>query len=528
MKINTPVNINITLLKSDIDQSVKIQDVKSYLIDAGADVAGYKDDNDNLVMVVSGNIEYEDIEEAFRLIANVDVNQYIFDDDVDYANRIDLFEKKKSCCPKKRTATLKNSFMNERKQIQRKPVRRVNESKKKQVSKRNKNSGNLVNLYEALHGNYRKPNNKNVTLNEVIDDMTGLRLSESVERRAMMKARQAYIKNKLGDKTYKLVCESLKRGKKSIYPDVKVNNKAIVEYTTNELEFLLEKLTSQIAKIQKKIASLNEADSVRKLHEELEKKNKIYKILDEEISYRKALALREDDEPKDNGEDDNFDFKSLNPNDFQDDDNEEKKDDDSEKEEKEDNDSEEDPDKDTVEELGSIVITLASKEDAEDLKSDCIEAGIPEDVLEVSPVEDEEDEESEENEEETSDEEENKDEAEEKKTEESFSRRYKNRLYEEDEDEETSDNNEEESTDDEEESDGSYKLTLTDTDELPKFKEVLIDKWGVTEDEFVENIGEIVEDDDESEEDKDDKEQSSDEENPDDFDFNPDEIFKDL
>ena len=532
MKISAPVNINITLLKSDINPSVRIQDIKNFLIDAGANVAGYKENNNDLIMVVSGDIDYEDIEEAFEVIADVDVNEYIVDDDIDYANEIDLFEKKRSCCPKKRTAPISRSTMNEKKQIQRKPAaRRVNESKKRPAAK--KNSGNLVNLYEALHGNYRKPNNKNVTLNDVIDNMTGKRLSESVARRAMLKAKQSYIKNKLGPKTYKLVCESLKAGKKSIYPDVKINNKAIVEYTTNELEVLLEKLTNQIAKIQKEIAGLNEADGVKKLHEQLDKKNKIRKILDEEISYRKALALREDDEHKDDEADDKFDFKSLNPSDFQTDDNEEEnKDKDSEEKPEEGDDdksSDENPDEDTVEELGSIVITLASKEDAEDLKSDCIEAGIPEDVIEISPVEDEESEED--NEEETSDKEEEGEEEQEKKTEESFGRKYKNRLYEEDDEEETSDEDEEQSDDSsEEDADGSYKLTLTDTDELPKFKEVLIDKWGVTEDEFTQNIGEIVEDGDESNEDDGDGdgEKSSDDENPDDFDFDPDEIFKDL
>ena len=534
MKITTPVNINITLLKSDIDPSVKIQDVKNYLIDAGASVAGYKEDNGDLIMVITGNVEYEDIEEAFNIIAGVDVNNYIFDDDVDYENEIDLFEKKRSCCPKKRTATVsKKTFVNEKKQVQRKPARRVvNENKKHQPLKtKKKNSGNLVNLYEALHGNYRKPNNKNVTLNEVIDDMTGKRLSESVARRAMQKAKQSYIKNKLGEKTYRLVCESLKEGKKSIYPNVKINNKAIVEYTTNELEVLLEKLTSQIAKIQKDIAGLNEADGVRKLHEQLDKKNKIRKILDEEISYRKALALREDDEHKDNdGEEDKFDFKSLNPSDFQTDDNGEGDKEDKSEENKEDDEeektSDENPDEDTVEELGSIVITLASKEDAENLKSDCIEAGIPEDVLEVSPVEDEDEEDKEEQE---SDE--NEEEGQEKKTEESFGRKYKHRLYEDDENDEEPADDEEGSADEEskeEDADGSYKLTLTDTDELPKFKEVLIDKWGVTEDEFAENIGEIVEDEESDDESEGDDEKSSDDENPDDFDFDPDEIFKDL
>ena len=257
------------------------------------------------------------------------------------------------------------------------------------------------------------------------------------------------------------------------------------------------------------------------IQQKLTTKERLAQILSEEIAYRQAIT-----------EDDDFaglDNMNLDPNKSGSDDAEkEEKTDDEEESEENDN-----PDEDEEEEIGSIVITLASKEAAEELKSDLIDAEIPEDVIEIAPVESD-DEESEDEESEESEEtsEESSDEASEEKTEESVS--YKGtKLNEED---ETSD--EEESTDEEdaeetseEEEEGAYKLILTDTDYAKNLRDTLELKWGLTKDEFADMIGgEIV--DDENSEETSDEESSDSEKSEEDEDkeiedeCNPDEIFK--
>lgn len=533
MKINAPVKINISELKANVDPSVKVETIKADLKAEGAHVAGYRDEDGTLVMVISGDIDVETIEAVFDEDAQVDFNEFVIDDieliDAETVKVFDnknvknemkkaLSEKKKDCCPTK-------------------------PKKKKEM---------MISLSEAFQG--KNASGKKVTLDNVIDSMAGHKLMENAAINAINKAKaeakDSYLVEKLGKEKYNMIVESLEADKTSIHGNVKVNGKKIEEYTTDELVGLLEKVSRQISGLEEKVgAGLNETDAA-KLNKELDTKKKIQNILDEEISFRNALeAIKEDDN------DGGFDFKDLNPetvdSDKSDkDEKKESKEDDKSDEEKDSDDKEENPDEDEEVEIGNIIITLDSKKSAEELKNDLIDAGIPEDVIEIEPVEDDtenDDEKSEDSEED--DEKEEKEEKESEDANESVKIKKGNKINEDDSEESAEDDekSEEEKSDDyseddedsenDEEATGSYKLVLTDTDYAPQMSDVLQDIWGLTKEEFEEMIGgEIVaaDDEDSSDDDKEDKtegEDKSDDSDEDDDsldDFDPDEIFKDL
>lgn len=524
MKINAPVKINISELKANVDPSVKVETIKADLKVEGAHVAGYRDEDGTIVMVISGDIDIETIEDVFDEDAQVDFNEFVIDDieliDADTVEVFDnknvknsmkksLYEKKKGCCP---------------------PA-----PKKKNV---------MISLAEAFHG--KKVSKKKVSLDNVIDSMAGHKLTESAAINALKKAKTEasdyYLMEKLGKDKYKLIVESLEADKTSIHGNVKVNGKKIEEYTTDELVGLLEKVNRQINIIKEKVGtSLNETDTA-KLNKELETKKKIQNILDEEISFREALkAIKEDDN------DSNLDFKDLNPDTVDND-----KKDGKSKEDDDKDDDDKNPDEDEEVEIGNIIITLDSKKSAEELKNDLIDAGIPEDVIEIEPVEDNDEDEDEEKSDDSEDKESkeySEEDSEDETPNESVKVKAGKRINEDDseesdEDEEKDedksddeDSEDEDSEDDDEEETGSYKLILTDTDYAPQMSDVLQDIWGLSKEEFEEMIGgEIVaaDDDEDSSDDKekkDDNEDKSDDSSDEDDsleDFDPDEIFKDL
>ena len=570
MKLDSTLKINVSALKQamiDADSDYSVNDIKADLQSIGAIVEGAKEDG-LVYMYISGNVDVEDIETAFDE-ANVDVNDFVvngdlsecngmddvnecddtfecdeddtfecggenldecgipeFDEVDEYDDTFECNEKKQDCCPKKKV-------VNEADKIS--EIRKIRRNDQKQ-------SNVLIPLKEALRGDVKKTSKEDVpSLNGLIDYICGKRNSKSVNEAAINKAKAErgetlneglkFLKEKLGEKLYNQVLVAMSNNKKSLHENISINKKKLVDYTLDELKSIFEKITSQVEELKNKSTEgLNEKDSAM-IQQKLTTKERLAQILSEEISYRQAIT-----------EDDDFaglDNMNLDPNKNGSDDAEkEEKTDDEEESEENDN-----PDEDEEEEIGSIVITLASKEAAEELKSDLIDAEIPEDVIEIAPVEsedeeseDEENEESEENAEETS--EESSDEASEEKTEESVS--YKGtKLNEEDEtsDEEESadeENNEEdaEETSDEEKED-AYKLILTDTDYAKNLRDTLELKWGLTKDEFADMIGgEIV--DDENSEETSDEESSDSEKSEEDEDkeiedeFNPDEIFKDI
>ena len=154
-------------------------------------------------------------------------------------------------------------------------------------------------------------------------------------------------------------------------------------------------------------------------------------------------------------------------------------------------------------ELDSITITMKSEDAANALKDALVEKGVPEDAIEVEAVEDE-------------------DEAknESMKYSNKFMRLFEDEEISESDDEDTedsSDNSTEESSDEsnDDSEDKSYNVTLTDTDYVNSLKDVMVDEYGYTEDEFWDSIGgKPVEDDEDekSDEDKEDDDEKKDDE----------------
>ena len=524
MKINAPVKINISELKANIDPSVKVETIKADLKAEGAHVAGYRDEDGTLVMVISGDIDIETIEAVFDEDAQVDFNEFVIDDiELIDADTVEVFDNK----------NIKNSMK-----------KSLSEKKKDCCPPAPKKKSVMISLAEAFQR--KKVSKKKVSLDNVIDSMAGHKLTESAAINALNKAKNEainyYLMEKLGKDKYKLILESLEADKTSIHGNVKVNGKKIEEYTTDELVGLLEKVSRQINTLEEKVGmSLNETDTA-KLNKELETKKKIRNILDEEISFREALkAIKEDD-----NDSNNLDFKDLNPDTVDND----KKDDKSKKDEDKDDDDK-NPDEDEEVEIGNIIITLDSKKSAEELKNDLIDAGIPEDAIEIEPVEDSDEDEDEEKSDDSEDKE-NKEDSEEDSEDETPNESVKIKAgkkineddsEESDEDEEDDDKDEDKSEDedsedeDDEEETGSYKLILTDTDYAPQLSDVLQDIWGLSKEEFEEMIGGEIVDADDDEDSSDDKEKKADSEDKSDDssdeddsleDFDPDEIFKDL
>ena len=550
MKLDSTLKINVSALKQamiDADSDYSVNDIKADLQSIGATVEGAKEDG-LVYMYISGDVDVEDIETAFDE-ANVDVNEFVVNGDLSECDGMDdtnedddtfeydsenldecgipefdevdecddtfeCNEKKQDCCPKKKV-------VNEADKIS--EIRKIRRNDQKQ-------SNVLIPLKEALRGDVKKTSKEDVpSLNNLIDHICGKRNSKSVNEAAINKAKAErgeslnegleFLKEKLGAKLYNQILVAMSNNKKSLHENVSINKKKLVDYTLDELKSIFEKITSQVEELKNKSTEgLNEEDSAM-IQQKLTTKERLAQILSEEIAYRQAIT--EDDDSA------GLDTMNLDPN--------KESGDDTEKEEKTDDEENDNPDEDEEEEIGSIVITLASKEAAEELKSDLIDAEIPEDVIEIAPVESD-DEESEDEESEESEDEES--ESSEEKTEESVS--YKGtKLNEEDEtsDEEKStdeENNEEDAEEtSEEEEEGAYKLILTDTDYAKNLRDTLELKWGLTKDEFADMIGgEIV--DDENSEETSDEESSDSEKSEEDEDkeiedeFNPDEIFKDI
>ena len=549
--------VNISALKEDYE-GVSINDVKSDLIEFGAIVRGAKDVDGDTLMLINGDITVEDVENAFINIG-VNVNDYIVEEDD--LTITQTFEKKNVAVKKNQTA------VNEKKGGCC-PPKKANVEKK--VKKEYK--GDLVNLSEALHGTHKRGVKPELKLNQIIDAIAGCHIDESISARAIEKAKQnnkrAYLQEKLGAEVYNAVLESLENGT-TVHANKKINGKAVCEYSTDELKGLMEKASKQIEALEKKLG-LNEADDAE-LTKRIARFKDAVKMIDEEISFREAQELL--------SEGDGIEFKNINPN-VSDDDKkkDEKKDeeatvegdgsdevsDEDDAESTDDKESEDDkeqnPDEDEEVELASIIITLATKDDAEDLKADFLEAGIPEDAIELEEVSDDDDEEDNaedgESEGESTEETDTENASEEtegdKATEESVQFKGVKPLNEDDEDnaddaETTEDDSTEETTDGDETEDGeesedeeaekAWKVILVNTDYAKEAKDVLVDMWGMTEEEFNDMIGgDIVDDEDDSEDDgsdessdNDDDSTKSDDENgeseDDDDDFDPNDIF---
>lgn len=310
------------------------------------------------------------------------------------------------------------------------------------------------------------------------------------------------------------VVRAAKKQQGVLNENMRINNFSISSYSLKELKECYNKVEKNIRTLNRQIrrCSLNEsytASDIRKLKENLKKQTTLLGKLDEEISWKmlilsqggldKVNALLEGEESKEEKKSEDAASDSLDDlfNNIGDEmeDNLDKETDD--KDDDKDDDKEKDSDDEDVE-LDSITITMKSEDAANGLKDALIEKGVPEDAIEIEAVEDED---------------EVKNES--KKYSNKFMKLFEDEDLSESDDEESDDNKEsDDSSDDNEDKnsddDKAYNVTLTDTDYVNSLKDVMVDEYGYTEDEFWDSIGgKPVEDeeDDDKDSDKDDEDE---------------------
>lgn len=337
------------------------------------------------------------------------------------------------------------------------------------------------------------------------------------------------------------VFNALNAKKKSLHGKISVNGQLLESMTNVQVSTLLTKVNAAKNKLVNKLSnSLNESVNTKNtIKNEIVKLTKLSNILDEENTYRTyatKYGLINEDENQEAGNSGEFSEEDL-ANMFgagqgeetkSDNETEEKteepKSEDAQSEDTQSEDTQSDEDSVEEVELARIVITMQDKDAAEDLKASCVNAGIPEDVIEITDDTEEESEEDEEGDASTEDKAEDKADASEETKDTNEGVKYSNlrRLFEADEEtsEETTEENTEENSDDadkaETESEGHTKFILTNTDYALQLSKVLDDVYGITKEEFEDMIGgEIVEDSDEDDatEDKDSDENTTDADN---------------
>lgn len=332
------------------------------------------------------------------------------------------------------------------------------------------------------------------------------------------------------------VFNALNAKKKSLHSKVSVNGQLLESMTNAQVSTLLTKVNAAKNKLVSKLSnSLNESVNTKNnIKNEIVKLTKLSNILDEENTYRTyatKYGLINEDENQEAGNSGEFSEEDL-ANMFGAGQGEENKSD-NETEEKTEEPKSEDAqsedtqsDEDSVEEveLARIVITMQDKDAAEDLKASCVNAGIPEDVIEITDDTEDEPEEKEEGETSTEDKDDDKADASEESKDTNEGVKYSNlrRLFEADEEnseekpEDAPEENSDETDDAEAKNEGHTKFILTNTDYALQLSKVLDDVYGITKEEFEDMIGgEIVEDSDEDDatEDKDSDENTTDADN---------------
>ena len=371
----------------------------------------------------------------------------------------------------------------------------------------------IYNKVKSLNESY-SPNAQMKKVYNILDEELTYRLTrdqllkkKSVTKKSVSKD----ILEHLGKEKTEMILKNLRQRKPYLYESVKINDKRICSYSTDEL-------LSLYKKVKNKKRTLNESNASRSA---LLKNNKILNILDEELTYRLSYEkyLNEEDEELPAATTDPFD--SLISDEGGDD--------------AATQDSTSNPEEDEVVELSRIVITLQDDDAADKLKDYLTDEGVSDSKIEIKPeVEDTEKSEN---------------------ASESIYYKKMRYLFEDDEDadadkdstedsaenDETTDDadNKEDKSDDTESTGGNIQLILSDPseDDIEALKNVLVNKYGYTEEEFTDTIGgEIVSSDDEEgeegesdeKEDKsDDKEEkSSGDEEADSLD--PSELFKGL
>ena len=413
-------------------------------------------------------------------------------------NRRRLLEKKKGCCPPKK-------------------------GKK------------LVNLSEAL-----KMRKAGLTTRDIVRSAKKPYLNESIISNAINKAKTEprndkkmklimkkkeimQLKESLGAEKFNMICEAMKSGKKTLYSKKTINGKNITEYSAKELLELLNTIKKQHTNLMKSYKSLNESatkSTKRELRTEIENKERLMLILDEELTYRltfkklnKSKAINEDEENP-------LEPLPVDPTDG--------------------DDTDETPDNDEEVELSRVVITVANQDAADELKQSLVDAGVPDDAIEFET--DDETDDSEDSDDTDSEADENSDEntdtddtADETPNESLHYNKFKKLLEDDDPESDKADDSTDDNAKDGEDSDASsddnsddssdsedkpIKVILTNTDYVNDLADVLNNEYGISKEEFEEMIGGQIVDDSEDSDDSDDSSDSdddkSDDENKDD------------
>lgn len=385
--------------------------------------------------------------------------------------------------------------------------RRLNEKKKGCCPPK---KGRMVNLSTAL--------NQSRHISSIVESARRTSLNESIINKAMIKARKSgknnklfekrrtlmEIKKQIGSAKFNTIVKALRERRSTLYTNKVINGKNMRKYSAKELLELLNTVKAQHTTLVASYKSLNESvtrSTRNELIKEIELKERLMNLIDEELTYRlilKKLIKESDENP--------LEPLSTDPTEG----NEEESSEGNDEETTEETEEESTEETDEEVELSRVVITLASEEAANELKDTLVDAGIPEDALEIE-------EDSEDDEEDTSEESETESEEETEETEETSESVHYNKFKKLLEDEETEESEGSEETEEEteeesdEESEGAVKLILTDTDHINTLADVLNNEYGITKEEFEEMIGgEIVDETEESEETEEETEEPSD------------------
>ena len=413
-------------------------------------------------------------------------------------NRRRLLEKKKGCCPPKK-------------------------GKK------------LVNLSEAL-----KMRKAGLTTRDIVRSAKKPYLNESIISNAINKAKTEprndkkmklimkkkeimQLKESLGAEKFNMICKAMKSGKKTLYSKKTINGKNITEYSAKELLELLNTIKKQHTNLMKSYKSLNESatkSTKRELRTEIENKERLMLILDEELTYRLTFKKLNKSKAINEGEENPLEPLPVDPTDG--------------------DDTDETPDNDEEVELSRVVITVANQDAADELKQSLVDAGVPDDAIEFET--DDETDDSEDSDDTDSEADENSDEntdtddtADETSNESLHYNKFKKLLEDDDPESDKADDSTDDNATDGEDSDASsddnsddssdsedkpIKVILTNTDYVNDLADVLNNEYGISKEEFEEMIGGQIVDDSEDSDDSDDSSDSdddkSDDENKDD------------
>ena len=401
--------------------------------------------------------------------------------------------------------------------------------------------GRMVNLSESL-----KMMKNGVTVKDIVRSAKHVSLDESIINEAINKAKNeqpkkdinekratlAALKEALGEDKFNTIVKALKEGKKTLYSKKSINGKSLNEYSSKELLYILNTVKAQHDTLVKSYSSLNESSTCstkKELRDAIENKERLMDLLDEELTYRLTVkkmlkeqeTVNEDDanpleplsvDPNEEGSDETDASEETETSDKSDASDESETSDETET-------SAEDPEEDEEVELSRVVITVANQEAADELKDAMVNAGIPEDAIELETESDEDSEDEDkdtDSEESTDDAEGDSEESTKEDTAESNEsihyNKFKKLLEDEDTDapaEDTTDDGDAEGSEDSEEDSeedgdteatGEVKVVLTNTDYINDLADVLNNEYGITKEEFEEMIGGTIVDEESSDE----------------------------